>query len=117
MSYDTPRTQATPASTISFATTTDLIAKERAGNRRGPPHSRHAVFRAVDDRPDVLVPRETKLLLYPSLLLSSLKNFSLYSHSWNNVADSDCRYEAILLAPGENKIDVEVDTRESFILK
>jgi hypothetical protein len=23
-------------------------------------------------------------------------------------------YEAILLAPGENKIDVEVDTRKSF---
>lgn len=31
--------------------------------------------------------------------------------------DYEHRYEAILLAPGENKIDVEVDTRKSCCLK
>lgn len=29
------------------------------------------------------------------------------------LSDFDYRYEAILLEPGENKIDVEIDTRES----
>lgn len=30
-----------------------------------------------------------------------------------SLSDFDYRYEAILLEPGENKIDVEIDTRES----
>lgn len=98
---------------LHIVTATDAIAKERAG-RRDKPAPREAGPRHVDDRPDMSVYSQSTFSQPSVLLLSFDLGFARYLAS-NAIssADQDYSYEAILLGPGEKKIEVEVDTRES----
>jgi DNA-directed RNA polymerase II subunit RPB11 len=97
-------------------TATAAIAKDRAGRRGSAPAPRHERCQLPDDVPDVSV-GVNYYPGYPFVFCASPTNTvtseTMSARSQTN-QDTAHRYEAILLGPGENKIDVEVDTRKYF---
>lgn len=100
---------------FTFETATSAMARARAG-RHGPiPPRRSEGFRHVDDRPHVSVSWKTSRVPFPVIPWASsicIAGSEMSLFYVNCIPNMGRRYEAILLAPGENKIDVEVDTRE-----
>ncbi|KAJ5449795.1 DNA-directed RNA polymerase II subunit [Penicillium daleae] len=82
-----------PSSRFDFTTASVAIARERAGSRSRPAPRSHRPPHA-EDRPDPSVSKDHPRACHSPVAL-----------------DRVSQYEAILLGPGENKIDVEVDTR------
>lgn len=97
-------------------TATAAIAKDRAGRRGSAPAPRHERSQLLDNAPNVSVGSKGYFFYDVTFASSSmLTPFSDFD-SIPSQADQDNpnSYEAILLGPGEKKIDVEVDTRKSL---
>jgi len=98
-------------------TATAAIAKDRAGRRGQAPAPRHERSQLPDDIPDVSVgmndhPGDGFIRPTSPTYTASSETLSAQSQTNQDTANS---YEAILLGPGENKIDVEVDTRKFLV--
>ena len=98
-----------------FITATAAIARERAGRRGRGLYSRHPRPQNPSDAPDVSVSLTLRLrpLLHSDFVLFLHIHVLLFIRGPQTDQAHEYRYEAILLAPGESKIDVEVDTRKS----
>jgi hypothetical protein len=98
-------------------TATAAIAKDRAGHRGQAPAPRHERSQLPDDVPDVSVGVNHHPCYGYDLPVSPTHTASSGTLSALSQTNQDTanRYEAILLGPGENKIDVEVDTRKSLV--
>lgn len=93
-------------------TADEAVAKARAGTR-GPPAPRtDGRGRNHDNRPDVSVHSQSTPFPFPMLIPFALDIAHYLALFWIRSADEDYSYEAILLKPGEKKIEEEVDTRE-----
>lgn len=95
----------------------EAVAKERAGRRGHAPAPRHERCLIPDDVPDVSVGLTDHLVDGPIFPVPSITTPCSEHDSTPSLANLDTAnsYEAILLGPGENKIDVEVDTRKYFV--
>lgn len=112
-----------PTSRLSIQSKENAVARVAFG-RRGNPFQPDGRNRAVDDRADMSVLRSLRSCngneISPDSTESSRVDVSLppsispsdVSLSRSKSTNGSNSYEAILLAPGENKIDVEIDTRE-----
>lgn len=112
-----------PTSRVSIQSKENAVARVAFG-RRGNPFQPDSRNRAVDDRADMSVLRSLRSRngdeISPDSTESSRVAVSLPSSisrsevslSREKSTNGSNSYEAILLAPGENKIDVEIDTRE-----
>jgi DNA-directed RNA polymerase II subunit RPB11 len=98
-----------------IVTATAAFAKDRAGQRgSGGPAPRQERSLVPDDVPDVSVGMNDYPGDGPASPIHTASSTPFSARSEAN-PDTANRYEAILLGPGENKIDVEVDTRESLV--
>lgn len=95
-------------------TATAAIARDRAGRRGSAPAPRHERSQLPDNVPNVSVGLNG--YLFHDVAFASSSMLTPYSDYDSIPSEADQHtpnsYEAILLGPDENKIDVEVDTRK-----